>query len=227
MRHELKYILTPVQYRVLKDRIKWVLDKDPHAGENGEYAIRSIYFDTRDYNALSEKTDGVDRRKKYRIRFYNQNAERCTLECKEKKGTRINKTSEKLTGEEVNILLDTKEVLVEGRLSSEMAILLKQNGFVPVVTVDYVREAYIYPVSNVRITFDKQLSGLPVEGALEAPLGFPNIMGENVILEVKYDEVLPAHISDLIGSVRPVQTAASKYVMCLEHEFIRQGRMSG
>ena len=27
----------------------------------------------------------------------------------------------------------------------------------PVVIVDYVREAYLYPVEDVRITFDKQL----------------------------------------------------------------------
>lgn len=223
MRHELKYILTPMQYRILKDRLKWFLEPDPHAGENGDYMIRSIYFDTDSLDAMVEKINGVDKRRKYRIRFYNGNADQCTLECKEKHGTRVNKISEPLTGKEAKLLMHRGSVMAEPELSGRMALWIKKSELHPVVAVDYVREAYIYPVSNVRVTFDKQLSAGDVENALSAPFGFANIMGEQVILEVKYDEVLPLHISELIANVRPVHTAASKYVMCMDRQLMKKG----
>ncbi|MBO4982080.1 MAG: polyphosphate polymerase domain-containing protein [Lachnospiraceae bacterium] len=223
MRHELKYILTPVQYRVLKDRLKWFLKPDPHAGENGEYAIRSIYFDTDSLDAVWEKINGVDKRKKYRIRFYNGNADRCTLECKEKHGTRIHKISEPLTREEALALMQRESILPKRELSGQMALWVQKSQLHPVVTVDYVREAYIYPVSNVRVTFDKRLSAGRVEDAFSAPLGFPNVLGEQVILEVKYDEVLPLHISRLIADVQPVNMSVSKYVMCVEKRLAEKG----
>ncbi len=222
MRHELKYILTPVQYRILRDRLKWVLKPDPHAGENGEYVIRSIYFDTEDKDALWEKQSGVDRRKKYRIRFYNRNADKCTLECKEKQGTRIRKISEPLDRRTAEQLLSQEEVMA-GMLDAKLALWMKKSGFRPVVTIDYVREPYVFPVSNVRITFDKELAAGGVKDSLTMPRYFPNIMGDQIILEVKYDQFLPKHISELIASVHPTLTAASKYVMCMEHRLGEMG----
>ena len=38
---------------------------------NGVYFIRSLYFDDGSDSALREKLDGVSRREKFRIRFYN------------------------------------------------------------------------------------------------------------------------------------------------------------
>ena len=111
----------------------------------------------------------------------------------------------------------------ERELSGQMALWVQKSQLHPVVTVDYVREAYIYPVSNVRVTFDKRLSAGRVEDAFSAPLGFPNVLGEQVILEVKYDEVLPLHISRLIADVQPVNMSVSKYVMCVEKRLAEKG----
>lgn len=218
MRHELKYILNPIQYQVLKDRLKWFMEPDPNGDADSEYFIRSIYFDTPNRDAFWEKIDGVDRRRKYRIRFYNLDTEHCTLECKEKKGTMIQKIAEPLSREEARLLLDSGRVMADGAFSGRMALYVKEAGLYPAVCVDYVREAYIYPVSDVRITFDKSLSAGAVENSLLAERGFANIMGERMILEVKYNEVLPLHISELIAAVQPSQMAVSKYVLCMEHQ---------
>lgn len=221
MRHELKYIITPVQYHLLKNRLKAVMQPDSHAGENGEYFIRSIYFDTPDYNAFMEKLSGIDSRKKYRIRFYNGEYSKCALECKEKKGTRINKTAEMLSEEQTAFLL-SPDRMFSGKGTDglgEMAIRICSLGFVPAVTVDYVREAYVLPVSNLRITFDKSVASGGVRDCLIYPQLMPNIMGDDMVLEVKYDDFIPEHISRIVSSINPVQTAASKYVMCLEHRF--------
>lgn len=218
MRYELKYIINPVQYQLLRDRLKWVMKPDPHAGEEGEYFIRSIYFDSEGMDALLDKQNGIHHRKKYRIRFYNQNADQCSLECKEKIGTRIQKTSLPLTCEEAEKLLFGANHAAERLLQRQhdMEVLMRNQGMKPVVTVDYLREAYVLPLSDLRITFDKQIAGGPVEECLIRERYLPNILGENMVLEVKYNMFLPEHISSMIASVRPTQTAMSKYTMCME-----------
>ena len=43
---------------------------DPHAGADGTYRVTSLYFDTPYDSALREKLDGVNRREKFRLRYY-------------------------------------------------------------------------------------------------------------------------------------------------------------
>ncbi len=219
MRHELKYIITPVQYQLLRSRLKAIMHSDPYSDKNGEYFIRSIYFDTPDRSALWEKLCGVDNRRKYRIRFYNGEYSKCTLECKEKKGTRVRKTSEKLEEGKASLLLSPDRVYsdINDNGIRGLAAVICMRGLVPIVTVDYIREAYVLPLSNLRITFDKSIASGGVKDCLIYPQLMPNIMGENMVLEVKYDEFIPEHISHIVAGINPVQTSASKYVMCLEH----------
>lgn len=225
MRHELKYILTPIQYTLLQSRLKWVLEPDEHGSESGEYFIRSIYFDSPDRRALKQKQDGVNEREKYRIRFYNGNAQFVRLECKEKRGTRIRKLSQSLTRERAEALLAGKhfDCGEADSLLGRMQLLVESEGFAPVVTVDYVREAYVLPLSELRVTFDKEIAWGPVEGCFVHERYLSNIYGDNVVLEVKYNEYLPEHISHILASVAPVQTAASKYVACVESQFAAVG----
>lgn len=218
MRYELKYIISSAQYALLKGRLRPFLQLDSHAGGNGDYFIRSIYFDTPEHDALQEKAAGVQDRRKYRLRFYNGNVEGCRLECKRKLGSRIEKKSVGVTAEMAERALQSRlapEDCAAGGLSGEFYGLVQSRGFRPVVTVDYLREAYVHPVSNLRITFDKEIAAGPVRGSLTRGRCLSNILPEGeMVLEVKYDSFLPEHISHIVSSVRPVQTAASKYVMC-------------
>lgn len=227
MRHELKYVISPVQYFLLKGRLTPFLQADKHAGPDGNYFIRSIYFDSDDYRAMQEKIIGADNRRKYRLRFYNGNSRDCNLECKIKKGPRIEKTFSRLTPEEVRALMEGNisfaNEVPEGPLG-ELALLEKNEHFRPVIVVDYLREAYVYPASNVRITFDKEIAAGKVEGCMERKRSLANVLPPgHMVLEVKYDEYIPQHISSLIASIRPVQTAASKYVMCTNEKM--EGRI--
>lgn len=236
MRHELKYILTPIQYELLRGKLKWVLQPDTNASDEGDYFIRSIYFDSPDRIALKEKLSGINRRRKYRIRFYNGDTSYCRLECKEKTGSRIQKRSCPLTGLQVEKLLgltradedfeaavDDKERAKADELYARLELLIASEGYEPVVTVDYVREAYVHPLSDLRITFDKELAWGPLKDCLSHERYLSNIYGDHVILEVKYNEYLPEHISAILSSVGPVQTAASKYVACVESQFAARG----
>ena len=69
LRHELKYSISNTQYQLLRTKLRNVLKPDIHAGPDGRYHIRSLYFDDFRNTALFEKQAGVSRRKKYRIRM--------------------------------------------------------------------------------------------------------------------------------------------------------------
>lgn len=219
MRYELKYVISPIQYMLLKSRLKPFVPPDEHAGEDGDYFIRSIYFDSGNYDALSEKTEGVLNRRKYRLRFYNGDSQSCSLECKAKASTRIEKTAVPVTQKEVECLLKAEgnlEACQPESLLGELQILIRNKDFKPVVVVDYLREAYVHPLSNLRITFDKEVAAGTVKDCLTKQRCISNVLPEGqMVLEVKYDRYIPEHISHVLSSIRPVQTAVSKYVMCV------------
>ena len=92
----------------------------------------------------------------------------------------------------------------------------------PVVLVDYVREAYLHPAEEVRITFDKQLrTGLWSKDLFNPYVPTVPPFDENVmILEVKYNRMLPSYIRDILNTycqgAQP--SAISKYTWCRRFE---------
>ena len=225
LRHELKFFITPLEYEVLHRVLERTLHRDSNGDENNEYAIRSLYFDTRYNDALIDKLDGVKNRDKYRIRIYNFSDKIIRMECKTKVGQMISKRSlgiprllaEQLIAGDPTGLERTRSGLLRD-VYREMAI----NGLRPVVIVDYVREAYIHQAEEVRITFDKQLH----TGLLSKDIFNPNVStipafdNNEMILEVKFNRFLPPYIRDLLCThVHSAQNSAiSKYVWCRRFE---------
>ena len=70
-RHEVKYQISMADYLSIRQRLRLVMKPDIHAKENGKYTVRSIYFDNLEDKALREKRNGVQKREKFRIRYYN------------------------------------------------------------------------------------------------------------------------------------------------------------
>ena len=93
----------------------------------------------------------------------------------------------------------------------------------PVVLVDYVREAYLHPAEEVRITFDKQLrTGLWSKELFDPYVPTIPPLDENLmILEVKYNRVLPSYIRDILNTYcqGALPSAISKYTWCRHFEF--------
>jgi hypothetical protein len=84
--------------------------------------------------------------------------------------------------------------------------------------VDYLREAYVHPVGNVRITLDTKLNtGLGPVAFFDNRSSTIGIHDEyEIILEVKFDDVLPLHIRGLFpDTIRP-RCALGKFVACRE-----------
>ena len=225
LRHELKYFINEKQYFILSGILDRILQRDPYGDEYNEYHIRSLYFDTIYNTALYEKLDGVQNRDKYRIRIYNFSDRVIKMECKTKFGTLISKRSQsipRLLCEQLMAGDPTGLETTRSGLLNDVFREMTVNLLRPVVIVDYVREAYLHPAEEVRITFDKQLrTGMWSTDLFNPELPTVPPFDENVmILEVKYNQFLPVYIRDILNNycVGACQSAISKYVWCRRFE---------
>ena len=82
LRHELKYRISLRDDRILASRLGKLFPRDKNAGKEGSYRITSLYFDTPSDTALRQKLEGVDRREKFRLRYYGEDLSFIRLEKK-------------------------------------------------------------------------------------------------------------------------------------------------
>lgn len=218
-RHELKFKISNSAAEVLKQKLSLILKKDKNAYySDGSYLIKSLYFDDLDSTSYYEKMDGVLYRKKYRIRIYNNNDEFIRLEKKMKHNTYTAK-------EQILISKDIYSKILNGKLDEidsptglleEFITNSKTKHLVPSVIVLYHRIAFTYPISEVRITFDSNIqSGLYNYDLFdkEVPMYDVSEPGKQV-LEVKFNEVLPLHIANILNDIPSCKEAVSKFAIC-------------
>ena len=218
-RHELKFKISNSAAEVLKQKLSLILGKDKNAYyEDGSYLIKSLYFDDRDSSSYYEKMDGVLYRKKYRIRMYNDVDTFIRLEKKMKHNNFTAKEQMLISKGIYSKILDGKinEIKNPEGLLEEFLNDIKLKGLFPSIIVEYNRVAFIYPVSDVRITFDSNIkSGLYNYDLFDdkSPT-YRVIENDKQVLEVKYNEVLPSHIANILSTVPSVREAVSKFAIC-------------
>ena len=221
-RHELKYLVSAAQIPLLKTRIASLMQRDPHAGKDGIYTIRSLYFDDYCNRCYYENENGTDPREKYRIRIYNHSDQKISLECKRKERGKTLKTACPLTRQQTEQLIHGEPPRVTEEippLLRKFAVEMKTRRLRPVVIVEYERIPYIYKNGNVRVTFDTQIaSSSDVEDFFSETLSKRPVMpvGQQ-LLEVKFDEYLPDFIYRNLNLNRLQQTAFSKFYLCRKY----------
>lgn len=217
-RNELKHIIDAGDKAAICAGMRAIARPDGHAGPDGRYRIRSLYFDTPADDALREKEDGVSEREKFRLRYYNGDTSFIHLEKKVKKSGLGYKVTERITADEVRRLLagDTDWMPASGRgLVIELYSRMKAQLLRPRTIVDYMRTPFVYAPGNVRVTIDEEIrTGLnPADfldpGCVTVPVGPPVI-----ILEVKWDEYLPSVIRRAVQVKNRRAGAFSKYQAC-------------
>lgn len=215
LRHEYKYAINYGDHSVLRQRFRALFSHDSHVGPDGEYLIRSLYFDNLKDKALMEKINGVDRREKFRIRCYNLDFSFIRLEKKIKVHNLCNKQSAVLSREETQAILegDTEWMRDSGRpLLIELYSKMQGQLLRPQTIIDYYREPFVYPPGNVRLTLDRDIrSSLnrldffgPALPTLETGL-------TGHLLEVKYDAFLPEVVRRAVSLGNRRYAAFSKY----------------
>lgn len=218
-RHELKFKISNNAAEILKQKLSLILNKDKNAYySDGSYLIKSLYFDDRDSSSYYEKMDGVLYRKKYRIRMYNDVDSFIRLEKKMKHNNYTAKEQMLISKDIYSKILNGKvdEIDNPEGLLLEFITNYKTKGLVPSVIVEYHRTAFTYPISDVRITFDSSIqSSLYNYDLFNTSYPRYNVdePGKQV-LEVKFNEVLPLYIANILNDIPACREAVSKFAIC-------------
>lgn len=221
-RHEYKYICDAMQNAVLKARANAIMQRDVHAGPEGSYRIRSLYFDDYNDRCYYENESGIGERDKYRIRIYNSDSNRITLEKKSKSRGMTLKTACSITEEECRLFMTGKFP----RITEDMPIMQKQlylemmgREMRPVVIVEYLRYPFIEKNGNVRITFDESISSSnAISEFLREKISVRPVMEKGQgILEVKWDEFLPDYLKNHMQLDSLSRSSFSKYYLCRKY----------
>lgn len=230
-RYERKYLVANEHLDALRKRITPFMRPDSYAVDKGngirQYTVRSIYYDTPAFNSLYEKWEGLEVRKKLRIRGYDL----CTddsqvfLEVKRKRGNRISKTRGQVPYSKLDDFLTYglpvgKENGLSGRSETDAKRFLynmHRYAYRPVNLIVYDREPFMGKFEpGLRITFDKNVKARmwPSTKDLFKDSGLAMVWKNSFVLEVKYGgEQMPSWIRSVIQEYALRHEALSKFAV--------------
>ena len=219
LRHEEKHQVNLREALVLSRRLEKLFPRDPHAGPEGSYQVVSLYYDDPYDTALRQKLDGVNRREKFRLRYYGKEPAFFKLEKKYKVKGLCGKGSCRLSREEGERLLRKDFAFLlekEEPLAREFYAKLRR-GLAPKTVVRYTREAFLYAPGNVRVTLDGDIrAGAPERFLI--PQKLLPALGGLAVVEVKYDAFLPEIVKLAVQVPNRQGTACSKYALCRRYD---------
>lgn len=219
-RHELKYEIGLAALFPLRQRLGSIMRHDAHADKSGTYTVTSLYFDNCFDKALAEKRYGLNRREKFRLRYYGEDRDLIFLEKKQKHNGLCLKSSSIISEDGPELCLKvigsdyTELTRSEIPLVQELGIKMQTQLLRPKAMVRYTREAFIYGPGNVRITLDTDLLSCHDTGSFLSSSVSEWIPLGGAVMEVKYDEFLPDAVQQLIGNDIPHLQSFSKYARC-------------
>lgn len=216
-RHEWKHEISLSDRIAIRQRLRLIARADEYA-QDGRYLIRSLYFDNPADKALREKIDGVNRREKFRLRYYNGDVSLIHLEKKSRQNGLGTKIAAELSAAEAQAIVDGELdwMPLSGRpLAQELYSKMRSQGLRPRTIVDYTREPFVYAPGNVRVTLDYDIrTGLHCTDFLNPDCVTIPAVGPVTILEVKWDAFLPDVIRDAVQLEGRRTASFSKYAAC-------------
>jgi SPX domain protein involved in polyphosphate accumulation len=233
-RYERKYLVPVSHLHELRKRFLSFTESDTYAIKSGkkipEYTVRSIYFDSWDWDAYDEKLEGLRDRNKLRIRGYNEYkpGDKVFFEIKHKFENRIGKSRGKIPFEDMESFLHNGDIgkyypnPESERHKDLQRFMYYYHRFNqrPVTTVTYEREPYFGKFDHgVRITFDKNIRAniFPELTDLYKEDNCQLLWPHYFILEIKYfTDIMPRWARSVIQEFGLRHEALSKYTQGID-----------
>lgn len=216
VRTEKKYSITWTQRSALMHRLSQVMKEDEYSGEDG-YCVRSLYFDSLYDDDYFDKVNGLESRKKIRLRIYSPEQQQVKLELKQKRGAAQKKQSlwisrelaEEMISGNYSGLLETGSSLAE-----EIYSIMELGVYRPKCIIEYHRNALMEYSNDIRITLDSEIGVSDMfEDFLREDLVLIPVRTAP-ILEVKYNGFLLSNIKQILDLADASELAISKYMLC-------------
>lgn len=216
-RQEKKYFITVQDFISLSGVLEQVMLQDAHNGAVG-YRIRSLYFDTPYEEDYIEKIDGLELRRKIRLRNYDPNADYAMLEMKQKQGEAQKKRSLRMSRRDAERLIACDYSVLqqyEEPFAAECYGLMNAKCYRPKTVVEYKRKAFIAKENKIRVTFDSNITATETHFNIFSPnlAMYPVLDPFNVVLEVKFNGFMLSYIKNLINLSNRSSLSVSKYCL--------------
>lgn len=230
-RREAKYILSSeAQAAAIRDTIRAHMEPDPHAAgwPDLRYPLASLYLDTPGLDLYRGTVCGEKNRHKLRIRRYFVPGSPAFFEVKSRVDQIIRKRRAAVRPEAIAELVAgavPRMAHLHSKSARDLTDLLFFRDLMhaahasPRIRVRYFREAWAGTTENrLRITFDREVTCSPTSSA--------DVLGESsrwieacnlpVILEIKFDHVMPDWVARLVQRFDLTRTSVPKYVMSID-----------
>ena len=208
VRHELKLLLDESDLRVARDFAAQRLTPDTFAGVDSAYELSTLYLDTVDRRIFRRLLDGSGT--KYRIRRYGEE-DIVYVERKTRRGTLVRKRRAEFPMADLPTLLRGD---IQGETwPATFSGAIFDFELIPSLLLTYRRHAWQGPRRS-RLTLDDRIEAWHGDGIarLERP-GTSASISENVVLELKYDAVMPPEFEELLAMLPIEQQGFSKYTL--------------
>ena len=222
-REEKKFLINLEEFRKLSHHLEQFLTEDEHNGTLG-YRVRSLYFDTMYDKDYFEKLDGVELRRKIRLRIYNPEDNFALLEMKQKQGQYQLKRSLRITRDDANAMIRgdyTPLLHYPEDFAAECYALMQMQVYRPKTIVEYNRKAFIAKENKIRITFDNQIVSTESDMNLFAKdLNMNPVLDPFLaVLEVKFNGFLLDYIKNLLSGAQKSELSVSKYMLARQASY--------
>ena len=222
-RFELKYSISRYQYLQVRNAILPFMSSDPftRATPKNQYLVRSLYFDTPNYQAYYEKVNGDLNRVKFRIRTYSEtieNAPTIRVELKVRKGLMMEKYSRFVELPEYQEFMNNWHwSLANNPVLDEFERNLHLKHLRPKVLVEYFREGFqSRNRDDIRITFDHKVRSVFSKSLFPKKGFFRPHHPHSIILEIKYYKKQPFWLGNIVRQHGLKIIANSKYAQGIE-----------
>jgi hypothetical protein len=223
VRFETKYQLDYFTYQRVKATLSGRVFADEYTQRSGDgkYFVRSLYFDTYDFQAYQEKIIGLANRIKLRLRTYEESPSdsfQAKLEIKCRYSTLVGKFSAVVSRDNYQTFLTNRRWCQDpGPEAIEFRRLALLKDLRPKVLVDYRREAFIpYERRDMRITFDHHLKFAAAQELYPTSIRPYSPHPKLVVLEIKSDGDIPEWLDLLIKQHSLNSVPNSKYAQAIE-----------
>lgn len=186
--------------------------------DGGGYLVSSLYFDDHSNSAFYDKVNGIQDRKKFRLRIYNRQANVIKLERKKKRAQVTEKAHIEVSKAEYEALVSGDVSFLRQKdhpVANDFYLSHRSRHLQPSVVNEYRREAFTFKYGDVRICFDYLLkAGMFRKGFFSTEHMLPVLVPGQIIFEVKYTGYIPDVIRNLIQVSNLQWQSNSKYAKC-------------
>jgi len=233
IRKEYKYLIPDQYLDIIRKELLPYVNPDKYANNNRKksYSVRSIYFDTGKMNYYHEKLAGLEIRKKFRIRGYENTGKNSIifLEVKRKDNEFVTKYRAPiyyyhlhdfiLTGNSSKFIHQNGDYDNAVKSANTFLYYLNKKYLVPIVLVIYDREPFYSKYnSDLRITLDKNMKSKVCTSManLFSQHKSTHCLNGYSVMEVKFIYGYPLWLKRILQKFNLTRHAVSKYCISVD-----------